>query len=98
MNNEQKIAIDQEQSQTCLDSAEREQIRAERKQQTRERIGRRIKALRTEMKLTQGELAERAGLQLTHISRIEAGKYSVGIDTLSAIANVLGKQLDFVEQ
>lgn len=98
MNNEQKIAIEQEQSQTCLDSAECEQIRAERKQQTRERIGQRIKALRTEQKLTQGELAERARLQLTHISRIEAGKYSVGIDTLSAIANVLGKQLDFVEQ
>jgi len=70
----------------------------EQKQQTRERIGQRIKALRTEQKLTQGELAEQAGLQLTHISRIEAGKYSVGIDTLSAIANVLGKQLDFVEQ
>lgn len=67
-------------------------------EQERKRIGQRIKALRTEMKLTQGELAERSGLQLTHISRIEAGKYSVGIDTLSAIANVLGKQLDFVEQ
>ena len=70
----------------------------EQEQQERLRIGQRIKALRTEQKLTQGELAERAGLQLTHISRIEAGKYSVGIDTLSAIANVLGKQLDFVEQ
>lgn len=66
-------------------------------EQERKRIGLRIKALRTEQELTQGELAERAGLQLTHISRIEAGKYSVGIDTLSAIANVLGKQLDFVE-
>ena len=66
-------------------------------EQERKRIGQRIKALRTEMKLTQGELAERAGLQLTHISRIEAGKYSVGIDTLSAIAKVLGQQLDFVK-
>ena len=67
-------------------------------EQERKRIGQRIKALRTEMQLTQGELAERAGLQLAHISRIESGKYSVGIDTLSAIANVLGKQLDFIEQ
>lgn len=66
-------------------------------EQERKRIGQRIKALRTEMKLTQGELAERSGLQLTHISRIEAGKYSVGIDTLSAIAKVLGQQLDFVK-
>lgn len=66
-------------------------------EQERKRIGQRIKALRTEMKLTQGELAERAGLQLTHISRIEAGKYSVGIDTLSAIAKVLGQQLDFMK-
>lgn len=78
------------------------------KEQERKRIGQRIKTLRTNVEwkdaegllhkgMTQGELAERAGLQLTHISRIEAGKYSIGIDTLTAIIQVFGKRIDFAD-
>ena len=43
----------------------------EQKQQTRERIGQRVKALRLLAGLSQDELAQRAGLQRTHIGRIE---------------------------
>ncbi len=97
MTDEQKIAIEQEQSQTGLYSAEREQVRAERKQQTRDRIGRRIATLRKLAGLTQEQLSERAGLQRSHISKIEAGKYAVTFETIQAIAEALGMTVDIID-
>jgi hypothetical protein len=35
-------------------------------------------------------------MQRAHIARIEAGRYSVGLDTLTAIGKALGKRLAFV--
>lgn len=69
----------------------------EQKQATRERIGLRIAALRKLAGLSQEQLSERAGLQRTHISRIEAGKYAANIDTLQAIAEALGMTVDIVD-
>ena len=60
------------------------------------RIGKRIAELRKERGLTQQDVADRAGLQRNHLSRIEQGKYSVGFDTLQSIANALGMQVDFI--
>lgn len=65
--------------------------------ETRERIGQRIAQLRKEQGMTQAELAERTGIQRAHITRIEAGRYSVGIDLLDKIAVALGMEVDFVE-
>lgn len=62
--------------------------------ETRERIGQRIAQLRKEQGMTQAELAERTGIQRAHITRIEAGRYSVGIDLLQKIAEALGKNVD----
>lgn len=73
----------------------------------RKRIGRRIAEIRKNMVwtdgqrikrkgMTQGELAERCGLAQSHIARIEAGKYSVGFDTLQQIAEALGGVIDIV--
>lgn len=62
--------------------------------ETRERIGQRIAQLRKEQGITQAELAERTGIQRAHITRIEAGRYSVGIDLLQKIAEALGKNVD----
>ena len=92
-----KEDIKQEQSQTSLDSAEREKVRADRKQQTRERIGGRIATLRRLRGLTQEQLAQEAGLQRTHVNRIEAGKYAVTIDVVQAIAHVLGMTVDLID-
>lgn len=66
------------------------------KQNVRERIGLRISTIRKQQCLTQEELAAKAGLQRTHISRIESGKYAVTIDTLEAIARVLGRHIDII--
>lgn len=73
----------------------------------RQRIGQRITELRKAVEwtdelgihrkgMTQAELAERAGLQRSHIVRLEAGRYGATVDVLSAIADVLGMKVDFV--
>lgn len=78
-------------------------------EQERVRIGQRIADLRktTEwtdaagirrMGMTQAELAERSGLQRSHIVRLEKGAYGATIDVLSAIAGALGMTVDFINQ
>lgn len=65
--------------------------------EARKRIGKRIYALRNNQGITQQQLADAAGLKQPHIVRIEQGKYSVGLDTLDAIANALGCKVDLVK-
>lgn len=60
------------------------------------RMGECIAALRKERGMTQEELATAAGLQRTHILRIEQGKYDVRLSVLSAIARALGCTVEFV--
>lgn len=69
----------------------------EQKQQTRERMGMRIAALRKLAGMSQEQLAAKAGLQRTHISRIEAGKYAVTLETVQAIAEALGMTVDIID-
>ena len=47
--------------------------------------------------MTQQGLADIVGMQRNHISRIEAGKYSVGFDTLQSIAEALGMTVDIID-
>lgn len=47
-----------------------------------ELVGRKIRKLRKERKLTQSELAQRIGIQQSDLSRIERGEYRVSLDTL----------------
>ena len=69
----------------------------EMKQQVRERIGNRIAALRKKAGLTQEQLADRAGLQRTHVGRIEAGRYAVTLEVVQAIAEALGMTVDIID-
>ena len=66
------------------------------KEEERQRIGQRIADLRKSKGMTQQGLADIVGMQRNHISRIEAGKYSVGFDTLQAIAEALGGTIDII--
>ena len=68
-----------------------------KKQYTRDRIGLRIVSLRKLKEWSQEELARRAGLQRTHISRIETGKYAVTLETIQAIAEALGMTVDIID-
>ena len=67
------------------------------KEETRKRIGQRVRALRTQARLTQQELADRAGLQRTHISRIEDGAFGSQVETIQQVAEALGMTVDIID-
>lgn len=69
----------------------------EQKQQVRERIGGRVATLRKLKGMTQEQLAQTAGLQRTHVNRIEAGKYAVTLEVIQAIAEALGMTVDIID-
>lgn len=48
-------------------------------------VGRKIRDLRKEHKLTQMELSSRLGIQQSDLSRMEKGEYRVSLDTLFRI-------------
>ncbi|HEY0513813.1 MAG TPA: helix-turn-helix transcriptional regulator [Thermoanaerobaculia bacterium] len=48
-------------------------------------VGRKIRELRKEYKLTQVELSARLGIQQSDLSRMEKGEYRVSLDTLFRI-------------
>ena len=60
------------------------------------RIGNRIAELRRQSGLSVRELADKCGVTYQNINKIENGKYSVGIDVLSKIAEGLGCKVDIV--
>ena len=67
----------------------------EQKQQVR--IGGRVATLRKLKGMTQEQLAQAAGLQRTHVNRIEAGKYAVTLEVIQAIAEALGMTVDIID-
>lgn len=60
------------------------------------RIGTELAERRKQMGKTQADLTDATGLQRNHISRIEQGRYSVGFDTLQAIADALDADIRIV--
>lgn len=67
------------------------------RQQERIRIGGRIRQIREDRNIEARDLARLADIDAANLSRIENGRYSVGIDILSRIAAVLGKKIDLVD-
>ena len=57
------------------------------------RVGRRIRALRTERGWTQTMLADHAELAREHLSELENGNKEIGLRTLDRIATALGLSL-----
>ena len=68
------------------------------KEQQRQRIGNDIADLRKQRGMTQQQVADIAQMQRNHISRIEAGRYSVGFDTLQTIAEALDADIRIVSR
>jgi len=56
-------------------------------------VGERIAALRKAQGMTQDQFAERAGLNRTHLYRLESGKQSVTLRTLKIVADALGTRV-----
>ena len=58
------------------------------------KLGKRVKAQRAKLKLSQAMLAERCDISDIYISHIETGKAKPSLDVLFSIAEVLGVTLD----
>jgi transcriptional regulator with XRE-family HTH domain len=54
-----------------------------------EKIAMRIKVLRAKRKITQAELAERAGISHGYLARLETGRQDPTISTLEKLAKAL---------
>lgn len=66
------------------------------RREARERIGARIRQLREEKGIEAKQLATLANIDAANLSRIEQGRYSVGLDILTRIANALNVKVDLV--
>ena len=66
------------------------------KQGERTRIGNKIRQIRKEKRIEAKDLARLAKIDAANLSRIEQGKYSVGLDILSKLASALGYHIDIV--
>ena len=62
----------------------------------REYIGSKIRKLREKQGMDAKALAILANIDAANLSRIEQGRYSVGLDILSRIAKVLGVKVDLL--
>lgn len=59
-------------------------------------IGQRIRKYRKASKLSQEQLAEKAGISVTHMSHIETGNTKLSLPVLVNIANILSVQTDAI--
>ncbi len=53
-------------------------------------FGKRIKELREEDQITQAKLAQRCGIDVRSIQRIESGDYSINLRTVFALSEAFG--------
>jgi transcriptional regulator with XRE-family HTH domain len=72
-----------------VSSAERQQTRDPRVQQMLRRLGARVKLLRRERRLTQEELAERAGLTSKFVGEVERAESNPSAASLARMAGAL---------
>lgn len=59
----------------------------------REEIGGKLHEIRRARNMTQDELASKCGITRTTISKIERGRFSVSVDMLARICDVLGARI-----
>jgi transcriptional regulator with XRE-family HTH domain len=57
-------------------------------------FGRNLRRARREVGLTQEKLAERSGMDITNLQRIEAGKYNTKVLSLIRLRDALGIEWD----
>jgi transcriptional regulator with XRE-family HTH domain len=64
---------------------------------SRKRIGKRVRELRLKKGFSKQKLASLTGISPASVARMEAGRHSVGVDTLARISHVLDCSLEIVE-
>jgi DNA-binding XRE family transcriptional regulator len=65
--------------------------------QERVRVGARIRELRKEKNIEAKMLSQLANIDAANLSRIEQGRYSVGLDVLSKIALAIGAKIELID-
>lgn len=68
------------------------------REKERSRIGSRLKEIRERKGMEAKSIARLAGIDPSNLSKIESGRYSVGLDILSKIASTIGASVDIVEK
>ena len=68
------------------------------REKERSRIGSRLKQIRERKGMEAKSIARLAGIDPSNLCKIEAGRYSVGLDILSKIASTIGASVDIVEK
>ena len=66
------------------------------RQEVRQKIGTQISEVRERKGYSIRELAEKCGVSYVTISKIENGKFNVGLDVIARIASVLGLEVELV--
>jgi transcriptional regulator with XRE-family HTH domain len=56
-------------------------------------VGRRVRDLRRKLKVSQEELAARAGLHRNYVASVECGECDVGMNAIGKLAKALGMTL-----
>lgn len=70
---------------------------SENNETTRKKLGEKVRKAREKARLTQAEVAEKAGINSSYYAQIERGEVNLSIDKLQGIAKVLKiKSLDIV--
>jgi transcriptional regulator with XRE-family HTH domain len=63
----------------------------------RKNLGEKIRKVREKARLTQAEVADKAGINVSYYAQIERGEVNLSIDKLQSIAKVLNiKSLDIM--
>ena len=63
----------------------------------RKRFGRHVRQVRLSRMLNEQEVAERAGIKLATLQKIEAGKFNIPFDVMSRVAVVLDCEIRMVK-
>ena len=64
----------------------------------RQRVGKRIAELRMQKNLSVRQLSSISGIEASHISKIEKGKHSAGLDILNRICQALNADIIIKER
>lgn len=75
---------------TSLDENQNRKLREE----FTKRLSEKLKSFRKEKKLTQQQLAEKAGLHLTYVGHLELGRYHPTVFVLWKISKALGVSMN----
>ena len=72
-------------------------IMSDNNETTRKKLGDKVRKAREKARLTQAEVAEKAGINSSYYAQIERGEVNLSVDKLQGIAKVLKiKSLDIV--